>query len=81
MQQILERSNSMKIDESAYWQVVEAKEDYVRMHVGTYVYMIEDYQNEDITLFEDSEVSLSFDIELRKDNQQWIPIVRGVYYR
>ena len=78
---ILERSNSMKIDESAYWQVVEAKEDYVRMHVGTYVYMIEDYQNEDITLFEDSEVSLSFDIELRKDNQQWIPIVRGVYYR
>ena len=77
----MERSNSMKIDESAYWQVVEAQEDYVRMHVGTYVYMIEDYQNEDITLFEDSEVSLSFDIELRKDNQQWIPIVRGVYYR
>ena len=78
---IVKKSGSIKYDSNDYWQIVDANSDYVKIQVGVWLDMIDDYENEDITLFKDSDASLCFEYELNRENNQWVPTLTGVYYR
>lgn len=78
---IMKKSGSIKYDSNDYWLIVDANSDYVKIRVGVWLYMIDDYENEDITLFKDSDASLCFEYELNRENNQWVPTLTGVYYR